>query len=35
MQVNIITYGGIISSLKVPNNEDKSEEVVIGFNSLE
>ena len=35
MEVNIITYGGIISSLKVPNKAGKSEEVVIGFNSLE
>lgn len=35
MEVNIITYGGIISSLKVPNKEGKSEEVVLGFNTLE
>ena len=35
MEVNIITYGGIITSLKVPNKTGKSEEVVIGFNSLE
>jgi aldose 1-epimerase len=35
MEVNIITYGGIISSLKVPNKAGKSEEVVIGFNSLD
>jgi len=35
MEVNIITYGGIITSLKVPNKAGKSEEVVIGFNSLE
>lgn len=35
MEVNIITYGGIITSLKVPNKSGKSEEVVIGFNSLE
>ncbi|WP_035668799.1 aldose epimerase family protein [Flavobacterium sp. 83] len=35
MEVNIITFGGIISSLKVPNKAGKSEEVVIGFNSLE
>ncbi|MFV8335016.1 aldose epimerase family protein [Flavobacterium sp. RSP29] len=35
MEVNIITYGGIISSLKVPNKAGKSEEVVLGFNSLE
>ncbi len=35
MEVNIITYGGIISSLKAPNKAGVSEEVVIGFNSLE
>ena len=35
MEVDIITYGGIISSLKVPNKAGKSEEVVLGFNSLE
>ncbi|MBC7407283.1 MAG: galactose mutarotase [Arcicella sp.] len=35
MVVNILTYGGIISSLKVPNKAGVSEEVVIGFNNLE
>jgi len=35
MEVNIITYGGIISSLKVPNKSGVSEEVVIGFNNLD
>ena len=35
MEVTIINYGGIITSLKVPNREGKSEEVVLGFNSLE
>lgn len=35
MEVSIITYGGIITSLKVPNKEGKSEEVVLGFSSLE
>lgn len=35
MEVGIITYGGIITSLKVPNKAGKSEEVAIGFNSLE
>ncbi len=35
MEVAIITYGGIITSLKVPNKEGKSEEVVLGFSSLE
>lgn len=35
MEVIIITYGGIITSLKVPNKDGKSEEVVLGFHSLE
>ena len=35
MEVNIITYGGIITSLKVPNKAGVSEEVVIGFSNLE
>ncbi len=35
MEVDIMTYGGIITSLKVPNKDGKSEEVVIGFNNLE
>ena len=35
MEVDIITYGGIITSLKVPNKAGISEEVVIGFNSLD
>ncbi len=35
MEVDIITYGGIITSLKVPNKAGVSEEVVLGFNSLE
>ncbi len=35
MEVDIITYGGIIRSLKVPNKAGKSEDVVIGFNNLE
>ncbi len=35
MEVDIITYGGIITSLKAPNKDGKSEEVVLGFNSLE
>jgi aldose 1-epimerase len=35
MEVNIITYGGIITSLKVPNRLGVSEEVVLGFNDLE
>jgi len=35
MEVNIMTYGGIITSLKVPNKAGVSEEVVIGFDNLE
>jgi len=35
MEVNIMTYGGIITSLKVPKKAGVSEEVVIGFNNLE
>ena len=35
MEVDIITYGGIITSLKVPNKAGVSEDVVLGFNSLE
>jgi aldose 1-epimerase len=35
MEVNIMTYGGIITSLKVPNKAGISEEVVIGFNNLQ
>jgi aldose 1-epimerase len=35
MEINIITYGGIITSLKVPNKAGVSEEVVIGFSNLE
>ena len=35
MEVDIITYGGIITDLKVPNKAGTSENVVIGFNSLE
>ncbi|MGA9638931.1 aldose epimerase family protein [Flavobacterium sp.] len=35
MEVGIITLGGIITDLIVPNKEGISENVVIGFNSLE
>ncbi|MBP4137356.1 aldose epimerase family protein [Flavobacterium geliluteum] len=35
MEVDIITFGGIITDLKVPNKEGVSENVVIGFNSLQ
>lgn len=34
MEVSIITYGGIITSLKVPNKNNISEDVVLGYNSL-
>jgi aldose 1-epimerase len=35
MEVNIMTYGGIITSLKVPNKAGVSEEVAIGFSDFE
>lgn len=35
MEVDIMTYGGIITSLKVPNKAGVSEEVVIGFSNFE
>ncbi|MBK0369495.1 aldose epimerase family protein [Flavobacterium agrisoli] len=35
MEVDIITYGGIITDLKVPNKAGVSENVVIGFNSID
>lgn len=34
MEVSIITYGGIITSLKVPNKDNVIEDVVLGFDSL-
>ncbi|WP_347051591.1 aldose epimerase family protein [Flavobacterium olei] len=34
MEVDIITFGGRITNLKVPNKKGVSENVVIGFNSL-
>ncbi|MBA3430437.1 MAG: galactose mutarotase [Actinobacteria bacterium] len=34
MQVKIITYGGIIQSLRVPNREGRSRNVVLGFDNL-
>ena len=34
MEVDIITFGGRITDLKVPNKEGVSENVVIGFSSL-
>ncbi len=35
MEVAIITYGGIITKLKVPNKDNKIEDVVLGYNSIE
>ncbi|WP_299781880.1 aldose epimerase family protein [uncultured Formosa sp.] len=35
MEVDIITFGGIITSLKVPNKAHKFENVVLGYNELE
>lgn len=35
MEVDIMTYGGIITSLKVPNKTGVSEEIVLGFNNFE
>jgi len=35
MEVSIITYGGIITSLKVPNKDNVIQDVVLGFDSLE
>lgn len=34
MEVSIITYGGIITTLKVPNKKGVSEDVVLGYKSL-
>lgn len=34
MEVDIITYGGIITSLKVPDNENKVRDVVLGYDTL-
>ena len=35
VEAKITTYGGIITSLKVPDKEGKLEDVVLGFDSLE
>ena len=35
VEVNIITYGGRITSLKVPNKNGDFENVVLGFNNIE
>lgn len=34
MEVSVMTYGGIITSLKVPNKQGLSEDVVLGYDSL-
>ena len=34
MEVSIITYGGAIQSIKVPDNDGKSGDVVLGFDNL-
>jgi len=35
MEVSIMTYGGIITSLKVPNKDNVIQDVVLGFDSLQ
>ena len=35
MQVDIITFGGIITALKVPNRDQQFENVVLGYKTLE
>ncbi|MCC4211134.1 aldose epimerase family protein [Leeuwenhoekiella parthenopeia] len=35
MQVDIITYGGIITSLKAPSKDSTFQDVVLGFDSLD
>lgn len=35
VEARIITYGGIVVSLKVPDKSGKSEDVVLGFDSLD
>ena len=35
MQVDIINYGGIITSLKVPDKNGETENIVLGYNKLE
>lgn len=34
MEVDIITYGGIITSLKVPDNKNISQDIVLGYDNL-
>ncbi|MEZ4811197.1 MAG: aldose epimerase family protein [Allomuricauda sp.] len=35
MEVDIISFGGIITALRVPDKEGKIEDVVLGFNTLD
>ncbi len=35
LEATIITYGGIITTLKTPNKKGVSEDIVLGFNTLE
>tara|TARA_R110002051_G_scaffold311812_2_gene386498 strand:- start:8233 stop:9420 length:1188 start_codon:yes stop_codon:yes gene_type:complete len=35
IEINIMTYGGIITSLKTPNKKGISEDIVLGYNSLD
>ncbi|MDA0197000.1 MAG: galactose mutarotase [Bacteroidetes bacterium] len=35
IEVKVITYGGIITSIKVPDREGKSEDIVLGYDNLE
>ncbi|MGH9919430.1 MAG: aldose epimerase family protein, partial [Nitrososphaerales archaeon] len=35
MSVKILTYGGIIQDIDVPNSDDVPDDVVLGFNSLQ
>src|SRR5205807_943729 len=35
VEAKIITYGGIVVSLKVPDKSGKSDDVVLGFDSLD
>ena len=35
MQIDIINYGGIITSLKVPDKNGETENIVLGYNKLE
>ena len=34
MEVNVISYGGIVQSLKVPDRNGKIDDIVLGFDSL-